>query len=158
MARLKVRRGSSRPETSGKALPELLSSLLLVMLLWLFAQLVFLPISSTSFTGEVAKRVTSIVALLFLIAIGVLLPKTISKDRNAIRILANTLVRRRYPEAREAKKKEPFYEALGNGLLFAFLGVILSSLAYWVHPAFGGMILLVTIITVFIFVLQAATP
>lgn len=48
------------------------------------------------------------------------------------------------------------YESLGRALLFGILGAILSSLVYWVHPVFGGIALVATIIVVSVFVFQAA--
>jgi hypothetical protein len=37
------------------------------------------------------------------------------------------------------------------------LGIIVSSLLYWIHPVFGGMALFVTIVAVSILLVQAAS-
>jgi len=54
-------------------------------------------------------------------------------------------------------KMQRLFESLGRALLLGVLGIIVGSLFYWVHPLFGGMALLATIILVFIFVFEGAT-
>ena len=146
-------RSSSRPET--QALPEFASSLFLILLIWLFAELIFLPLSKESFTDDLARKVTSIVAAMFTIAIGYLLPQAIRRGDVAIKLLSNLLVKSRYGKSKQAKM-QLIYESLGRGLLCVILGITVSSLLYWIHPVFGGMALLATIVTTFIFVLQGA--
>jgi len=147
------RRSSSRSER--QALPEFVSSLFLILLIWLFAELIFLPLSKESFTDDLARKVTSIVAAGFTIAIGYLLPQAIRRGDVAIKLLSNLLVKSRYGKSKQAKM-QLIYESLGRGLLCVILGITVSSLLYWIHPVFGGMALLATIVTTFIFVLQGA--
>ena len=109
-----------------------------------------------SFTGEVAKRVTSLVAALFVIAIGTLLPQAVRKGTSVVGLLSKAFVRDRYPKGRQAKMQTVF-EWLGRGSLIAALGIIISSLLYWIHPVFGGMALFITIVVVSILLLQAAS-
>jgi hypothetical protein len=104
----------------------------------------------------VARRVTSLVAVLFVIAVGTLLPQTIRKGRPAVKLLSKTFVKNRYPRQRQAKM-QPVFEELGWALLSAVLGIIVSSLTYWINPVFGGMTLFVTIVAVSILLLQAAS-
>jgi hypothetical protein len=152
----KPRKGRLRVETPAGGLPEFASSILLILLIWLLAELVFLPLSAESFTSDVARRVTSLVAALFVIAIGTLLPQAIRNGTQAVKLLSKALVRSRYPKRRQAKM-HPFFEGLGQGLLIAVLGIIVSSLLYWIHPVFGGMALFVTIVAVSILLVQAAS-
>jgi hypothetical protein len=133
-----------------------MSSILLILLVWLVAELIFLPLSAESFTGEIAKRVTSLVAVLFVIAVGSLLPRTVQNSGPAVKMLSKAFVRSRYPRERQAKM-QPVFEELGWALLAAVLGTIVSSLAYWINPVFGGMTLFVTIVAVSILLLQAAS-
>jgi hypothetical protein len=157
MATPKPRKRSSRPETPARAaLSEFASSILLILLIWLIGELVFLPLSAESFGGEVARRVTSLVALLFVIAVGILLPQTVRKGRQAVKLLGKAFVRNRYPKARQAKM-QPVFEELSWSLLVAMLGIIVSSLVYWINPVFGGMTLFVTIAWVSILLLRTAS-
>jgi hypothetical protein len=156
MAASKPRQRRSRPETPARALSEFVSSILLMLLVWLVAELIFLPLSAESFTGEVAKRVTSLVAAMFVIAVGILLPQTVRKGRQAVKLLSKAFVRNRYPKERQAKM-QPLFEELGWALLAAMLGIIVSSLLYWINPVLGGMTLFVTIVAVSILLLQAAS-
>jgi membrane glycosyltransferase len=152
----KARKGRFRAEKPARALPEFASSMLLILLIWLLAELVFLPLSTESFTGDMARRVSSLVAALFVIAIGTLLPQAVRNGTQAVELLSKAFVRDRYPKRRQAKM-HPFFEGLGRGLLIAVLGIIVSSLLYWIHPVFGGMALLVTIVVVSILLVQAAS-
>jgi hypothetical protein len=156
MAASKPRKGPSRAKTHALVLPEFASSILLILLIWLSAELVFLPLSAESFTGEAAKRVTSLVAALFVIAVGTLLPQAVRNGTHTVGLLSKAFVRDRYPKRQQAKM-QPAFEALGRGLLIAVLGIIISSLLYWIHPVFGGMALFVTIVVVSILLLQAAS-
>jgi len=126
-----------------------------MLLLWLFAELIFLPLATESFTEDLSGRVTSIVAAAFIVAIAYLLPQTARKGDVVVKLLSNVLVKGRYEKARQTKMQRVF-ESLGRALLSAVLGIIVSSLLYWIHPLFGGMALLSTIIIAFIFVLQGA--
>jgi hypothetical protein len=128
----------------------------LVLLMWLFAELIFLPLSAESFTGELSGRVTTVVATAFVLAIGYLLPQTAWKGEAAVKMLSDVLVKGRYARRRREKMRRVF-EDLGRALLSAILGIILSSLLYWIHPVFGGMAILVTVIVAFIFVFQGAS-
>jgi uncharacterized membrane protein len=130
--------------------------MLLILLVWLVGELIFLPLAAESFTGEVAKRVTSLVAVLFVIAVGTLLPQTVRKGGPAVKLLSRAFVGSRYPKERHAKM-QPVFEELGQALLAAVLGIIFSSLAYWINPVFGGMTLFLTIVAVSILLLQAAS-
>ena len=130
--------------------------LFLMLLMWLFAELIFLPLSAESFTKELSGRVTPIVAAAFILAIGYLLPQTARKGEAAVKMLSNVLVKGRYAKRRQEKMQRVF-ESLGRALLSAILGIIVSSLLYWIHPVFGGMATLVTVIAAFIFVLQGAS-
>jgi len=143
-----------RADTRG--LPEFAVSFFLVLLMWLFAELIFLPLSAELFTGELSGRVTAIVAAAFILAIGYLLPQTAWKGDAAVKMLSDVLVKSRYASRRREKMRRVF-ENFGRALLSAILGIILSSLLYWIHPVFGGMAILVTVIVAFIFVLQGAS-
>jgi hypothetical protein len=152
----RARRRFSRGEPSARAVPEFAVSLFLVLLMWLFAELIFLPLSAESFTRELSGRVTPIVAAAFIIAIGCLLPQTAKKGDTAIGMLSDAIVKGRYAKRQQQKMRRVF-ESLGRAALSAILGIIVSSLLYWVHPVFGGMALLVTIIVTFVFVFQGAS-
>jgi hypothetical protein len=156
VAAAKRRQGRSRPETPARSLQEFASSILLILLVWLVAELIFLPLSAESFTGEIAKRVTSLVAVLFVIAVGSLFPRTVRNGGIAVKMLSRSFVGSRYTKERQAKM-QPVFEEVGWALLAAVLGIIVSSLAYWINPVFGGMTLFVTIVAVSILLLQAAS-
>lgn len=156
MASSKPRKGSPRPETPARALPEFASSILLILLIWLVAELIFLPLSTQSFAGETAKRVTSLVAAIFVIAVGTLLPSAVGKGRQAVKLLSKAFVKNRYPKARQAKM-QPAFEGLSWALLLAVLGIVISSLVYWINPVLGGMTLFVTVVAVFVLLLQVAS-
>ena len=81
-------------DTPTRAIPEFAVSLFLVLLMWLFAELIFLPLSAESFAKELSGRVTAIVAAAFILAIGYLLPQTAWKGEAAVKMLSNALVRR----------------------------------------------------------------
>jgi hypothetical protein len=127
-----------------------------MLLMWLFAELIFLPLSAESFTKDLAGRVTSIVAAAFIITIGSLLPQAARNGDVTVRLLSSLLVKGRYAKKRRPKMQQLF-ENLGRALLLGVLGVIVSSLLYWVHPLFGGIALLATIILAFVFVFEGAT-
>jgi len=150
------RTSSSRPEMSAQALPEFALSLFLILLMWLFAELIFLPLSAESFTGDLARKVTSIVAASFILGIGLLLPQAARKGDVAVKLLSKVLAKSRRVKKNQARMQRVF-ESLGRAVLFAVLGIIVSSLLYWVHPLFGGMALLATIIVAFIFVFEGAS-
>ena len=152
----KPRKTSTRPETRAQASSKFVSSILLMLLVWLIAELVFLPLAAESFTGEVSKRVTSLVAVAFVIAIGSLLPQTIGRSSQVVELASRSLVRSRYPKERQAKM-QPVFEGVGWALLVTVLGIIFSSLVYWVNAVFGGMTLFATIVAVSILLLQAAS-
>lgn len=59
-----------------EALPQIARSMVVVLLMWLFAEFIFLPLSAESFAKDLGGRVSSIVAVAFIIAIGSLLPET----------------------------------------------------------------------------------
>ena len=124
--------------------------------MWLFAELIFLPLSAESFTKELSGRVTPIVAAAFILAIGYLLPQTASKGEAAVKMLSSALVKGRYAKRRQEKMRRVF-ESFGRALLSVVLGIIVSSLLYWIHPVFGGMGTLVTVIVTFFFVFQGAS-
>ena len=145
---------SSRSKTTAQALPDFALSFFLVLLMWLFAELIFLPLAKESFTTDLARRVTSIVAVAFVIAVGYLLPQTVQRGNVAVKLLSNLLAKSRYPKDKQAKM-QLVYENLGRTLLYVVLGIIVSSLLYWIHPVFGGMALLATIVTAFVFLFQA---
>lgn len=147
---------TSKPETLIQALPGFVHSFFLILLMWLFAELIFLPLSAESFTKDLAGRVTSIVAAAFIIAIGSMLPQAARDGDLAVTLLSTLLVKGRYAKTRRPKMQRLF-ESLGRALLLGVLGIIVGSLFYWVHPLFGGMALLATIILVFIFVFKGAT-
>ncbi len=152
----KPRKTSSPHETRAQAFSKFVSSILLILLVWLIAELIFLPLAAESFTGEVSKRVTSLVAVAFVIAIGSLLPRTIGRSSQVVELVSRSFVRSRYPKERQAKM-QPVFENVGWALFAAVLGIILSSLVYWINPVFGGMILFVTIVAVSFLLLQAAS-
>ncbi len=152
----KTRKSPSRPEKTAQAFSKFVSSFLLILLLWLMAELIFLPLAAESFTGEVSKRVTSLVAVAFVIAIGSLVPQTIGRSGHVVDLFSRSFVRSRYPKERQAKM-QPVFENVGWALLAAVLGIILSSLVYWISAVFGGMTLLVTIVAVSFLLLQAAS-
>jgi len=154
-SRSKKRVSSSKRGIAAPGLPEFAVSLFLVLLMWLFAELIFLPLSAESFTKDLSGRVTSIVAAAFILAIGYLLPQTARKGDVVVKLLSDVLVKGRYEKTRQAKMQQVF-ESLGRALLSAFLGIIVSSLLYWIHPVFGGIALLSTIIITFIFILEGA--
>jgi hypothetical protein len=156
MAASKSHKASPRPETRARAFSEFASSILLIVLLWLVAELIFLPLAGESFTGELAKRVTSLVAVLFVIAVAILLPQTMRKGGRALELLSRSFVRSRYPKEQQTKM-QPVFEDVGWALLVAILGIIVSSLVYWINAVFGGMTLFVTIIVVCILLLQAVS-
>ena len=143
-------------DTPTRAIPEFAVLLFLVLLIWLFAELIFLPLSTESFTKELSGRVTPIVATAFILAIGYLLPQTAWKGEAAVKMLSNALVKGRYTKSRQEKMRRVF-ESFGRALLSAILGIIVSSLLYWIHPVFGGMAALVTVIVAFFFVFQGAS-
>jgi hypothetical protein len=140
---------------AARGLPEFAVSLFLVLLMWLFAELIFLPLSAELFAEDLSGRVTSIVAAAFILAIGYLLPQTAGEGDVVVKLLSDVLVKGRYEKTRQAKMQQVF-RSLGRALLSALLGIIVSSLLYWIHPVFGGMALLSTIIITFIFILQGA--
>jgi hypothetical protein len=140
---------------TARDLPDFAVSLFLVLLMWLFGELIFLPLSAESFTEDLSGRVTSIVAAAFILAIGCLLPQTVRKGDVVVKLLSDVLARSRYESMRQAKMQQVF-ASLGRALLSALLGIIVSSLLYWIHPVFGGMALLSTIVITFIFILQGA--
>jgi hypothetical protein len=142
--------------TLARALAEFVSSILLILLVWLAAELIFLPLSAESFPTEVGKRVTSLVAVLFVIAVGIVLPQTVRQGGQVAKLLSKAFVSNRYPKERQTKM-QPVFEELGWALLAAVLGIIVSSLVYWINPVFGGMTLFVTILAIFIPLLQAAS-
>ena len=146
---------SSRSKTTTQALPDFALSFFLVLLMWLFAELIFLPLSKESFTDDLARRVTSIVAAAFIIAVGYLFPQTVQRGNVAVKLFSNLLVKSRYPKDRQAKM-QLVYESVGRAFLCVVLGIIVSSLLYWIHPVFGGMALLATIVTTFVFLFQGA--
>jgi len=148
--------GSSRRDDTTRAVPEFVVSLFLVLLMWLFAELIFLPLSAESLTKELSGRVTPIVAAAFILAIGYLLPQTVRKGEAAVKTLSDAMAKRRYARGRQEKMRRVF-ESVGRALLSAILGIIVSSLLYWIHPVFGGMATLVTVIVVFIFAFQGAS-
>lgn len=152
----KPRKRMSRHETPAQAMSEFASSMVLILLLWLAAELIFLPLSAESFTGDVAKRVTSLVAALFVAAVGILLPQTLRKGGQAVKLFGRAFVRHWYPKERQAKM-QPVFEELSWALLVAVLGIIVSSLVYWINPVFGGMTLFVTVVAVSVLLLQAAS-
>ena len=154
MASSKSRKVS--PETRARTFSEFASSILLILLIWLVAELIFLPLAAESFAGEVAKRVTSLVAVSFVIAVAILLPQTMRKGRQTVELLSRSFVRSRYPKERQARM-QPVFEDVGWALLGAILGIIVSSLVYWINAVFGGMTLFVTIVAVSILLLQAAS-
>ena len=147
---------SSRRDDTTRAVPEFVVSLFLVLLMWLFAELIFLPLSAESLTKELSGRVTPIVAAAFILAIGYLLPQTVRKGEAAVKTLSDAMAKRRYARGRHEKMRRVF-ESVGRALLSAILGIIVSSLLYWIHPVFGGMATLVTVIVVFIFAFQGAS-
>ena len=151
-----TRSDSSRSKSTTQVLPEFALSFFLVLLIWLFAELIFLPLAKESFTGDLARRVTSIVAAAFMIAVGYLLPQTVQRGNVAVKLLSNLLAKSRYPKDRHAKM-QLIYESVGRAFLCAILGIIVSSILYWIHPVFGGMALLATIVTAFFFLLQGAS-
>ena len=153
--RSKERAVSSKREKAARGLPEFAVSLFILLLMWLFAELIFLPLSAESFTREMSGRVTSIVATTFILAIGYLLPQTAREGDVVVKLLSDVLAKSRYEKTNQAKMQRIF-ESLGRALLSAFLGIIVSSLLYWVHPVFGGMALLCTIVITFIFILESA--
>ena len=71
-------------------------------------------------------------------------------------MLSNALVKGRYTKRKQEKMRRVF-ESFGRALLSAILGIIVSSLLYSVHPVFGGMGTLVTVIVAFLFVFQGAS-
>lgn len=71
-------------------------------------------------------------------------------------MLSRAFVGSRYPRERQAKM-QPVFEELGWALLLALLGIIVSSLVYWINPVFGGMTLFGTIAAVSILLLEAAS-
>jgi hypothetical protein len=152
----KARKSLSRPATEARSISEFASSIVLIILVWLVAELIFLPLAAESFTGEMAGRVTSIVAVLFVIAVGTLLPQTVRHGGQVIKLASRAFVSSRYAKGRQAKMK-PVFEAVSWAFLVAVLGIIVSSLAYWINPVFGGMALFVTIVAVAILLLQAAS-
>lgn len=149
------RRTSQGSKTVVQGLPEFAVSLFVILLMWLFAELIFLPLAAESFTENLSERVTSIVAAAFVVAIAYLLPRTARKGDVAVKLLSSLLVKGRYERAKRAKMQRAF-ESLGRALLSAVLGIIVSSLLYWMHPLFGGIALLLTIIIAFIFIIQGA--
>jgi hypothetical protein len=152
----KPRRGSSRPDAPGRALPEFAVSILIIFLIWLVAELILLPLSAQSFAGETAKRVTSIVATLFVVAVGSLLPSTTGNGRQAVKLLSRAFVKNRYPKSRQCRM-QPVIEGLGWALLIAVLGTIFSSLVYWINAVLGGMVLFATVLAVFVLLLKPAS-
>jgi hypothetical protein len=154
MASSKSRKVS--PETRARTFSEFASSILLILLIWLVAELIFLPLAAESFAGEVAKRVTSHVAVSVVIAVAILLPQTMRKGGQTVELLSRSFVRSRYPKERQAWM-QPVFEDVGWALLVAILGIIVSSLVYWINAVFGGMTLFVTIVAVSILLLQAAS-
>jgi uncharacterized RDD family membrane protein YckC len=154
-ARTKEQTGFSERKRTAQVLPEFAASLFLMILIWLFAELIFLPLSAESLAKNLSERVTSIVATAFILAIGYLLPQTVHKGEAVVKLLSNVLAKGRYTKANQPKMQEVF-ESLGRAVLSALLGVIISSLLYWIHPVFGGMTLLGTIIITFVFVFEGA--
>ena len=152
---MKTKSSRQGGSSTTQALPEFAVSFFLVLLMWLFAELIFLPLSKESFADDLARRVTSIVAVAFVIAVGYLLPQTVQRGNVAVKLLSKLLVKSRYPKNRQAKM-QLICESVGRAFLCAVLGIIVGSLLYWIHPVFGGMALLVTIVTAFIFLFQAA--
>jgi uncharacterized membrane protein len=155
-SRPKTWASSSRRDAPTRAIPEFAVSLFIVLLMWLFAELIFLPLSAESLTKELSGRITPIVAAAFILAIGYMLPQTAKKGEAAVKILSDVMAKGRYARRRHEEMRRVF-ESLGRALLFAVLGIIVSSLLYWVHPLFGGMAVLGTVIVVFIFVFQGAS-
>jgi uncharacterized membrane protein len=153
--RSKERASSSKRETAARGLPEFAVSLFILLLMWLFAEFIFLPLSAESFTKDLSGRVTSVVATAFILAIGYLLPQTAREGDVVVKLLSDVLAKGRYEKMDQARMQRVF-ESLGRALLSAFLGIIVSSLLYWVHPVFGGMALLSTIVITFIFILEGA--
>jgi uncharacterized membrane protein len=154
--RPKTLANSSRRDATARAIPEFAVSLFIVLLMWLFAELIFLPLSAESFTRELSGRITPIVATAFILAIAYLLPQTARKGEVAVKIVSDAMTKGRYAKKRHEQMRRVF-ESLGRALLSGILGIIVSSLLYWVHPVFGGMAILVTVIAVFIFLLQGAS-
>ncbi len=152
----KPRKVSSRPETRARTFSEFASSILLILLIWLVAELIFLPLAAESFTGDVAKRVTSLVALLFVIAVAIPLPQAMRRSGRVVELLSRSFVKSRYPRERQTKM-QPVFEHVGSAVVAAILGIIVSSLLYWINAVFGGIVLFITIVAVFIFLLQAAS-
>ena len=153
--RAKERTTPNKLGIASQPLPEFAVSLFVILLMWLFAELIFLPLAAESFTKELSGKVAPIVAAAFILAIGYLLPQTARKGDAVVKLLSSVLVKGRYEKARQAKMQRVF-ESLGRALLSIVLGIITSSLLYWIHPLFGGMALLSTIVIAFIFILQGA--
>jgi hypothetical protein len=156
MVKSKASARSSQHETLTRALPEFSVSIFLMLLLWLFAELIFLPLSAKSFTEELSGRVTPIVAVTFILAISYMLPQTARSGWASIKMLSNAIAKGRYPKEKQENMRRAL-ESVGRALLSAVLGMIVSSLLYWIHPVFGGMAILATVIMTFIFVFQAAS-
>ena len=154
--RPKGQTSSQKRKGPAQAIPEAAVSLFLVILIWLFAELIFLPLSAESFPKDLGGRITSIVAAAFILAIGCLLPNTAHKGAIAVKLLSNLLSKSRYPKSKQAAMTRVF-ESLGRAFLSAILGIVVSSLLYWIHPVFGGMTLLAAIIIVAIFLFQGAS-
>ena len=153
--RPRTRMSSSQRDAAVQAIPEFAVSLFTILLIWLFAELIFLPLSAESFTREISSRVTPIVATAFILAIGYLLPKTARRGETAVKILSDTMVKGRY--GRRHRDMRKVFESLGRALLSAILGIVFGSLLYWIHPVFGGMAILVMVVIVFIFIFQGAS-
>jgi hypothetical protein len=155
--RPKTRASPSQRGVATRAIPEFAASLFIVLLIWLFAELVFLPLSVESFTRELSSRVTPIVATAFILAIGYLLPRTARSGDTAVKIVSDVIAKSRRGKREHEQMRRQLFENLGRAILTAILGIVVSSLLYWVHPVFGGMAILVTVIVLFIFILQAAS-
>jgi hypothetical protein len=70
--------------------------------------------------------------------------------------LAGEMVKARYPKGRQEEMRRVF-ESVVRSLLSAILGIIVSSLLNWIHPVFGGIAILVTVVMTFIFIFQEAS-
>jgi hypothetical protein len=145
-----------------KALPALIFTIIAAVLIWVFGNLVFMPLAEgiTLYGGWPLDTVISFVILVALLAIVLRAMLALTRIADGIStFFAAEMVRlspKKYDES-TLRRYRSFLRGIVYTIIIVLIFILVQDYLTYIHPALSGIVLLVLVITAIILLYQGGT-
>ncbi|MBU0497826.1 MAG: hypothetical protein KKC68_08820 [Candidatus Thermoplasmatota archaeon] len=145
-----------------KALPALVFTIIAAVLIWVFGNLVFMPLAEgiTLYGGWPLDKVISFVILIALIAIVLRAMLALTRIADGISTFFAAEMSRLTPKSFDEtslRRYRSFLRGIVYTILIIFIFILIQNYLTYIHPALSGIVLLIIVIWAIVLLYQGGT-